>query len=123
LPRRSLPEIASKWGISWLFGPGKGRVARDGVYVPGTNAKKIASGGKWGCIVQQPKGKTEDPVILSIHLQTRNVLAVLAVFPAVAAISVFMLGRIHRRILGREAMEAPTESVIADDAAAKAGSD
>jgi hypothetical protein len=46
-----------------------------------------------------------------------------AVFPAVAAISVFMLGRIQRRILGREAMEAPTESVIADVAAAKAGSD
>jgi hypothetical protein len=54
-------EIAAEWGESWLFGPGKGHLAHDRVFGLGTNAKKIASGGKWEYIASQPKGKTEIP--------------------------------------------------------------
>jgi len=42
--------------------PGKGRVAHDRVFGLGTSARKIASGGKWGYIGSQPRGKTEIPV-------------------------------------------------------------
>jgi hypothetical protein len=48
-------------GKSWLFGPGKGRVAHDRVFGPGTNAKKIVSGGKLAYTGSQPKSKTEIP--------------------------------------------------------------
>jgi hypothetical protein len=43
------------------LGPGKGRVAHDRVFGLGTNAKKIASGGKWGISVRSREGKMEIP--------------------------------------------------------------
>jgi len=52
-------------------------------------------------------------VILSTSLPVRNIYAVLAVCPLLFAISIFAVGRMHRRILGREALAAGERSVIA----------
>jgi AAHS family 4-hydroxybenzoate transporter-like MFS transporter len=43
-------------------------------------------------------------VILSTSLPVRNIYAVLAVCPAVYAICIYAVGRMHRRIIGREAL-------------------
>ena len=45
-------------------------------------------------------------IVLSTSLPVRYVFAVLAVCPAVMAVCVYMVGRMHRRILGREALAA-----------------
>jgi AAHS family 4-hydroxybenzoate transporter-like MFS transporter len=42
--------------------------------------------------------------ILSTALPVRNIFAVLAICPAIFAICIFAVGRIHSRMLGREAM-------------------
>lgn len=42
--------------------------------------------------------------VLSTSLPVRNIFAVLAVCPAVFAVCIYAVGRIHRRILGREAL-------------------
>ena len=55
-------------------------------------------------------------LILSSKLPARNVLVVLAVFPVITAICLLKLGRLHRRILGREALEAPIEPAVAEAA-------
>lgn len=56
-------------------------------------------------------------LILSSKMPARNVLAVLVIFPLLLGVCVVILGRIHRRILGREAMEAPTDPALAKAAA------
>jgi len=43
---------------------------------------------------------------LSTSLPVRDIFAVLAVCPAVLAICIYIVGRMHRRILGREALAA-----------------
>jgi MFS transporter, AAHS family, 4-hydroxybenzoate transporter len=43
-------------------------------------------------------------IVLSTSLPVRDIFAVLAVCPAVMAICVYIVGRMHRRILGREAL-------------------
>ncbi len=43
-------------------------------------------------------------IILSTSLPVRDIFAVLAVCPAVLAICIYIVGRMHRRILGREAL-------------------
>jgi hypothetical protein len=48
-----------EWGKSWLFGPGKGRVAHDRVFGLRTNAKKIASGGNGNILGYSREGKME----------------------------------------------------------------
>jgi MFS transporter, AAHS family, 4-hydroxybenzoate transporter len=48
-------------------------------------------------------------IILSTSLPVRHIFVVLAVCPAVFAICIYMVGRIHRRILGREALAAVAE--------------
>ncbi len=48
-------------------------------------------------------------IVLSTSLPVRYIFAVLAVCPALMAICVYIVGRMHRRILGREALAA-TES-------------
>jgi AAHS family 4-hydroxybenzoate transporter-like MFS transporter len=45
-------------------------------------------------------------IILSTSLPVRYIFAVLAVCPAVLAICIYIVGRMHRRILGREALAA-----------------
>lgn len=45
-------------------------------------------------------------IVLSTSLPVRYIFAVLAVCPVVMAICVYMVGRMHRRILGREALAA-----------------
>jgi hypothetical protein len=46
--------------------------------------------------------------VLSTSLPVRYIFAVLAVCPAVMAVTIYMVGRMHRRILGREALAAET---------------
>jgi hypothetical protein len=43
------------------MGPGKGLAGHAWGFGMETRAKEIASGGKWGYIGSQPKGKTEIP--------------------------------------------------------------
>jgi AAHS family 4-hydroxybenzoate transporter-like MFS transporter len=45
-------------------------------------------------------------IVLSTSLPVRYIFAVLAVCPVVMAISIYIVGRMHRRILGREALAA-----------------
>src|SRR4029077_1938780 len=51
-------------------------------------------------------------IILSTSLPVRNIYAVLAVCPVVFAVCIYAVGRMHRRILGREAL-----AVVSEDAA------
>lgn len=52
-------------------------------------------------------------VVLSSSLPVRDIFAVLAVCPAVMAICVFIVGRLHRRILGREEASASASVNVA----------
>jgi MFS transporter, AAHS family, 4-hydroxybenzoate transporter len=45
-------------------------------------------------------------IVLSTSLPVRDIFAVLAVCPAVMAVCIYLVGRVHRRILGREALAA-----------------
>jgi AAHS family 4-hydroxybenzoate transporter-like MFS transporter len=47
--------------------------------------------------------------VLSTSLPVRNIFAVLAVCPAIFAICIYAVGRLHRRILGREALAIESE--------------
>jgi hypothetical protein len=53
--------------------------------------------------------------VLGTHLPVRNIYAVLAVCPAVFAICIYLIGRMHSSILGREALAvvAPQATVLA----------
>jgi MFS transporter, AAHS family, 4-hydroxybenzoate transporter len=56
-------------------------------------------------------------IVLSTSLPVRDIFAVLAVCPAVLAICIYIVGRMHRRILGREALaaqESAAEISLAD---------
>jgi AAHS family 4-hydroxybenzoate transporter-like MFS transporter len=57
--------------------------------------------------------------VMSSGLPTRDLFAVLAVSPAIMAVCVFSLGRIHRRILGREELEAASAEPVAAAARGK----
>ncbi|HJT86218.1 MAG TPA: MFS transporter [Bryobacteraceae bacterium] len=52
-------------------------------------------------------------VILSTSLPVRHIFVVLAVCPAVFAICIYVVGRMHTRILGREALAAEAEAGVA----------
>jgi MFS transporter, AAHS family, 4-hydroxybenzoate transporter len=52
-------------------------------------------------------------IVLSTTLPVRDIFAVLAVCPVVMAVCIYIVGRLHRRILGREALAA-TESADAE---------
>ncbi len=49
-------------------------------------------------------------IVLSTSLPVRDIFAVLAVCPVVMAICIYIVGRMHRRILGREALAAAEPS-------------
>jgi MFS transporter, AAHS family, 4-hydroxybenzoate transporter len=51
-------------------------------------------------------------IILSTSLPVRNIFAVLAVCPVVMALCIYAVGRMHRRILGREALAAEAETNV-----------
>jgi len=56
-------------------------------------------------------------IVLSTTLPVRYIFAVLAVCPAVMAVCIYVVGRMHRRILGREALaadEPATRALVAD---------
>jgi MFS transporter, AAHS family, 4-hydroxybenzoate transporter len=49
-------------------------------------------------------------IVLSTTLPVRDIFAVLAVCPAILAVCIYIVGRMHRRILGREALAATEPS-------------
>ncbi len=51
-------------------------------------------------------------IILSTTLPVRYIFAVLAVCPAVMAVCIYLVGRMHRRILGREALAAAESPAV-----------
>ena len=51
-------------------------------------------------------------IVLSTSLSVRDIFAVLAVCPAVLAVCIYIVGRMHRRILGREALAADAEAAV-----------
>jgi AAHS family 4-hydroxybenzoate transporter-like MFS transporter len=77
-----------------------------------------ANGAGWATSIAKV-GSVAGPIlggiVLSTSLPVRYIFAVLAVCPAVMAICVYMVGRMHRRILGREALAAeyPAEIPVA----------
>ena len=56
--------------------------------------------------IQYHGGPILGGIVLSTSLPVRDIFAVLAVCPAVLAVCIYMVGRLHRRILGREALAA-----------------
>ena len=68
-----------------------------------------ANGAGWATSVAKI-GSVAGPIlggiILSTSLPVRHIFAVLAVCPAVFAVCIYAVGRMHRRILGREALAA-----------------
>ena len=71
-----------------------------------------ANGAGWATSVAKIgsiAGPVAGGIVLTV-LPVRNVFAVLAVCPAVFAVCIFVVGRIHSRILGREALAAPDPS-------------
>jgi len=68
-----------------------------------------ANGAGWATSVAKigsVAGPALGGVILSTSLPVRNIFVVLAVCPAVFAICIYAVGRMHRKILGREALGA-----------------
>ena len=68
-----------------------------------------ANGAGWATSVAKI-GSVAGPIlggiVLSTSLPVRHIFAVLAVCPAVMAVSIYIVGRMQRRILGREALAA-----------------
>jgi AAHS family 4-hydroxybenzoate transporter-like MFS transporter len=68
-----------------------------------------ANGAGWATSVAKI-GSVAGPIlggiVLSTSLPVRYIFAVLAVCPAVMAVCIYIVGRMHRRILGREALAA-----------------
>jgi AAHS family 4-hydroxybenzoate transporter-like MFS transporter len=60
-------------------------------------------------------------IILSTSLPVRDIFAVLAVCPAALAICIYIVGRMHRRILGREALAAEADAAVLMAAPQQAG--
>ena len=74
-----------------------------------------ANGAGWATSVAKI-GSVAGPIlggiILSTSLPVRHIFAVLAVCPAIFAICIYAVGRMHRRILGREALAATTDAAL-----------
>jgi AAHS family 4-hydroxybenzoate transporter-like MFS transporter len=101
----------------FLIGGHFGMHSIAGIFYPSTYR---ANGAGWATSVAKIgsiAGPVLGGVVLSTSLPVRNVFAVLAVCPAVFAICIYIVGCLHRRILGREALvSAQNEGVIADQA-------
>ncbi len=52
-------------------------------------------------------------LVMASGMKTQHLYGVLAISPAIMAVCVFLLGRVHRRILGKEAMQAPPSEAVA----------
>jgi AAHS family 4-hydroxybenzoate transporter-like MFS transporter len=44
--------------------------------------------------------------VLSTHLPAKNIFALLAIFPAIFAVCIYVVGRTHTRMLGKEILAA-----------------
>jgi AAHS family 4-hydroxybenzoate transporter-like MFS transporter len=97
--------------VTFAIGAHNGMHSIAGIFYPSSYR---SNGTGWASAIAKI-GATAGPLlggfVLASGLQTRNLFAVLAIFQAILAVTVFFLGRIHRRILGREALEAPSEAL------------
>ena len=105
--------------VTFVIGGQNGMHSIAGVFYPSAYR---SNGAGWASAMSKI-GATFGPIlgglIMSTKLPTHNVLAVLAIFPVVMGVCVFTLGRIHKRILWREALEAPAEPALAQAATAQ----
>lgn len=93
----------------FLIGGHLGMHSICGIFYPSSYR---ANGAGWATSIAKI-GSVAGPIlggiVLSTTLPVRDIFAVLAVCPVVMAICIYIVGRMHRRILGREALAA-TES-------------
>jgi AAHS family 4-hydroxybenzoate transporter-like MFS transporter len=88
----------------FLIGGHFGVLSVCGVFYPSAYR---ANGAGWASSMSKigsVAGPLVGGIILSTSLPVRNIFAVLAVCPAIFAICIYTVGRIHSRILGREAL-------------------
>jgi AAHS family 4-hydroxybenzoate transporter-like MFS transporter len=104
LPHRAFLVLVACLGF-FLVGGQFGVISICGVFYPSAYR---ANGAGWASSVAKV-GSVLGPLvggwILSTSLPIRNIFAVVAICPAVFAICIFTVGRIHSRMLGREALE------------------
>ena len=104
LPHRGFLVLVACIGF-FLVGGQFGVISICGVFYPSAYR---ANGAGWASSVAKV-GSVLGPLVggwvLSTSLPLRYIFAVLAICPAVFAICIYTVGRIHSRILGREALE------------------
>jgi len=104
LPHRGFLVLVACIGF-FLVGGQFGVISICGVFYPSAYR---ANGAGWASSVAKI-GSVLGPLVggwvLSTSLPLRYIFAVLAICPAVFAICIYTVGRIHSRILGREALE------------------
>jgi MFS transporter, AAHS family, 4-hydroxybenzoate transporter len=106
----------------FLVGGQFGVISICGVFYPSAYR---ANGAGWASSVAKA-GSVMGPLVggwvLSTSLPVRNIFAVLAVCPALMAICIYMVGRMHSRMLGREALVELGQPAGAVASAAQMGS-
>jgi MFS transporter, AAHS family, 4-hydroxybenzoate transporter len=104
LPHRAFFVLVACIGF-FLVGGQFGVISVCGIFYP---TAYRANGAGWASSVAKI-GSVMGPLVggwvLSTHLPVRNIFAVLAICPAIFAICIYTVGRMHTRILGREALE------------------
>jgi AAHS family 4-hydroxybenzoate transporter-like MFS transporter len=102
--------------VGFAIGAHTGMHSIAGIFYPSSYR---SNGTGWASAIAKI-GATAGPLIggfvLASGLKTQNLFAVLAIFQAVLTVTVYSLGRVHRRILGREALEAPPDVLTASAA-------
>jgi MFS transporter, AAHS family, 4-hydroxybenzoate transporter len=103
IPHRGFQVLNAFIGF-FLIGGHFGVLSVCGVFYPsafrGNGTGWASSMSKIGSVA----GPLVGGYVLSTHLPVRYVFAVLAICPAIFASCIFAVGRIHSRILGREAL-------------------
>ncbi|HUA22473.1 MAG TPA: MFS transporter [Bryobacteraceae bacterium] len=103
-PQRAFIALIACIGF-FLVGGQFGVISVCGIFYPSAYR---ANGTGWASSVAKV-GSVMGPLVggwvLSTSLPVRNIFAVLAICPAVFAICIYTVGRMHSRILGREALE------------------
>lgn len=99
--------------VGFAIGAHTGMHSIAGIFYPSSYR---SNGTGWASAIAKI-GATAGPLIggfvLASGLPTQNLFAVLAIFMFILMITVYLLGRVHRRILGREALEAPPDTAAA----------
>jgi AAHS family 4-hydroxybenzoate transporter-like MFS transporter len=99
--------------VGFAIGAHTGMHSIAGIFYPSAYR---SNGTGWASAIAKI-GATAGPLIggfvLASGLPTEKLFAVLSIFMFILMVSVYCLGRVHRRILGREALEAPPDVAAA----------